>query len=113
MSFHLKRYLIEEILLTYLKIRIMKKLLLILFVIFASCEKDKGPEYCWSCRWEHELIFGSSPYYISSVRDTCGLTESQIRKYENNNRWTRTDEINCMTCWKAGDPPNATDHCGI
>ena len=87
----------------------MKKLMFVislnLLIIFAiACEKqiDKGPEFCWKCRWE----FIKPNSYRSTVTDVCGMSEERIRQFEKDNTTIYPDSsVNKMTCWKKGDSP--------
>ena len=82
----------------------MKKLMFVislnLLIIFAiACEKqiDKGPEFCWKCKWE----FIKPGSYQSVITEICGMSEGRIRQYEKDNTITYPDSsVKKMTCLK-------------
>jgi len=74
----------------------MKKLLFILLVIFASCEKDSS---CWECTTT--IITQCNGYASDKMTITstpCDLSENDIRAYEASSNTTVTTNSGGITC---------------
>lgn len=76
----------------------MKKLIFLFVMVLFSCEKEP-PTYCYICNRD---IYNPAGYY-SVVMELCGMTEDEIKVFEDDNTYDTEDTSRSMVCRKKDD----------
>jgi hypothetical protein len=79
----------------------MKKIIIILILIFCFYYCKKQEDFCWTCEYvKYTELDTSTPTIKNDTFEICYKTEEWIKKYEDTYTYSICDDSSVLKCYK-------------